>query len=139
MHAAKMVFRPAKSAEEERRLLEDCIQKLTRDSTKRAYKMFNDWQIGRGNKDASLESCSFTLDMAKIQRLDTNIVNMSAESLNLWLEKFIQRKRAKISGDKTLQYGVISSCLFNNCTIKIFQLKIRLTVLFGHYVVVKID
>ena len=46
---------------------------------------------GRANQDASLESCSFTLDMAKIQRLDTNIVsNMSAESLNLWLAKFIQ-------------------------------------------------
>ena len=46
---------------------------------------------GRANKDASLESCSFTsLDMAKIQRLDTNIVNMSAESLNLWLAKFVQ-------------------------------------------------
>ena len=45
---------------------------------------------GRANKDASLESCSFTLDMAKIQRLDTNIINMSAESLNLWLAKFVQ-------------------------------------------------
>ena len=39
---------------------------------------------------AGLESCSFALDKAKIQRLDTNIVNMFAESLNLWLVKFIQ-------------------------------------------------
>ena len=47
---------------------------------------------GRANKDASLESCSFTsLGMAKIQRLDTNIVNMSTESLNLWLAKFVQK------------------------------------------------
>ena len=45
------------------------------------------WQ---GKQDASLESCSFTLEMAKIQRLDANIVNMSADSLNLWLSKFIQ-------------------------------------------------
>ena len=45
---------------------------------------------GKWAKDASLESCSFTLDMAKIRRFDTNIVNMSAESLNLWLAKFIQ-------------------------------------------------
>ena len=32
----------------------------------------------------------FGKNMAKTQRLDTNIVNMSAESLKLWLAKFIQ-------------------------------------------------
>ena len=90
MHPSKRVYRPAKSAEEERRLLEDCIPKSTRDSAKWTYKIFNEWQVGRVNKDASLESCSFTLDMAKRQRFDTNIVNMFAESLNLWLVKFIQ-------------------------------------------------
>ena len=46
--------------------------------------------MSRANKDASLESCSFTFDMAKIQRLDKNVVNMSAESLNLRLAKFIE-------------------------------------------------
>ena len=39
MHPSKMIFRPAKSTEEERRLLEDCIPKSTRDSTKWAYKI----------------------------------------------------------------------------------------------------
>ena len=63
--------------------MKDCIPKSTPDSTKWACKIFNEWQMARANKDASLESCSFTLDMAKIQRLDTNIVNMSAESLGI--------------------------------------------------------
>ena len=62
--------------------------------------------------------------MAKIQRLDTNIVNMSAEWLDLWLGKFIKRNRAKVSRDNTLEYGVLSSCVFNNSTIKIWQLKL---------------
>ena len=50
------------------------------------------WQ---GNKDASLESCSFTFDMGKIQRLDTNIVNMSAEWLTFVHTRGLQRKRGK--------------------------------------------
>ena len=45
IHPSKRVFQPAKCAEEERRLLEDCIQKSTRDSTKWAYKIFNEWQM----------------------------------------------------------------------------------------------
>ena len=46
--------------------------------------------MGRANKDPSLESCSFSFDMANIQRLDTNIVNLHAESLDLWLTTFIR-------------------------------------------------
>ena len=29
----------------------------------------------------------------------------------------LQRKRAKISGENTLQYGVLSGCVFNNCYV----------------------
>ena len=46
----KRVFQPAKCAEEERRLLEDCIQKSRRDSTKWTYKIFNEWQMGGQTK-----------------------------------------------------------------------------------------
>ena len=104
--------------------LEDCIRKSTRDSTKWAYKIFN---IKKWQPFAGLESCSFALDKAKIQRLDTNIVNMSAESLNLWLAKLIQ-KVYKGNGQRypgrTLYsmvcYLVVSSV--NNCTINIGSL-----------------
>ena len=41
MHPSKSVFWPEKVAEEERRSLEDCIPKSTRDSTKWTYKIFN--------------------------------------------------------------------------------------------------
>ena len=44
----------------------------------------------RGNKDASLDSCSFSFDCQKVQNLDTNIVNMTTETLNFWLSRFIQ-------------------------------------------------
>ena len=64
----------AKRAEEERRLLEDCIPKSTRASTKWASNIFNECKF-RANKVSSLESCSFTFDMAKILRLDTNVVS----------------------------------------------------------------
>ena len=48
--------------------------------------------MARGNKDASSESCSFSFDAEKVQRLDTIRLDtsMMAESLNFWLSKFIQ-------------------------------------------------
>ena len=69
--------------------------------------------MARANKDASLESCSFTLDMAKIQRLDTNIVNMSAESLGIcglrgWYKRFAKKTGKSIRGE---HFGVLSSCV----------------------------
>ena len=90
MQGSKRVFRAARSTEEERKLLEDTIPKSTRDSTTWAYRIFNEWQMAKGNKDASLESCSFSFDAEKVQRLDTILTSMTAESLKFWLSKFIQ-------------------------------------------------
>ncbi len=63
----------------------------------------------RGNKDASLESCSFSFDCQKVQNLDTNIVNMTTGSLNFWLSRFIQEV-VKANGERyparTL-YGIV--------------------------------
>ena len=85
------------------------IPKSTRESTKLAYKIFNEWQMGRAKKDPSLESRSFIFDMSKI-RVDTNVVSISAESRNLWLTKFI-KEDCKENGQgyprkNTLHYGV---------------------------------
>ena len=33
--------------------------------------------------------CTFTTDKSKVQRLDTDIANMMAESLNFWLIKLV--------------------------------------------------
>ena len=89
MQPSKRAFRPTKNADVEKRLLEDSIPKSTRESTKWVDQIFNEWKMGKANKDPSLESDSFSFDMSKI-RVDTNIVNISAESQNSWLTKFIQ-------------------------------------------------
>ena len=36
------------------------------------------------------EEVGFHVERDKIQSLDTNIVNMTAESLNFWLTKFVE-------------------------------------------------
>ncbi len=99
----KRVFRKARGAEEEKKLLESSVPGSTRRSTRWAFNMT------RGNKDASLESCSFSFDCQKGQNLDTNIVNMTTESLNFWLSRFIQEV-VKANGERyparTL-YGIV--------------------------------
>ena len=86
----KRVFRKAKNVQEERELFEKCVPKSTRNVNKWSYKIFSEWQRQRENKDPSQEQCSFTFEPEKIQCLETNIVHMSPESLNLWLTKFVQ-------------------------------------------------
>ena len=70
----------------------------------------------RGNKDASLESCSFSFDCQKVQNLDTNIVNMTIESLNFWLFEVYsgssQSKRRTISGQNIVRHCLWAKPLF---------------------------
>ena len=66
------------------------VFRAARSSTTWAYRIFNEWQLVMGNKDASLESCSFSFDAEKVQRLDTILTSMTTESLNFWLSKFMQ-------------------------------------------------
>ncbi len=63
----KRVFRKARGAEEEKKLLESSIPRSTRRSTRWAFNIFKEWQMTRGNIDASLESCSFSFDCQKVQ------------------------------------------------------------------------
>ena len=42
------------------------------------------------NKNPTIEPCTFLTDKSKVQRLDTDIANMTAESLNFWLIKFAE-------------------------------------------------
>jgi len=54
-------------------------------------KIFWEWQNGRKNKSPAIEPCAFRTDNSKVQRLaDTDIANMTAESLNFWLIKFVE-------------------------------------------------
>ena len=62
--------------------MENTIPKSIRSVTKRSVKIFLEWQNGRKNKNPSIEPCAFTTDRSKVQGLDTDIANMTAESLN---------------------------------------------------------
>lgn len=53
----------------------------------------------RENKDPSLESSSFAANVKELPSVDTNIVNMTAETLNFWLTKLVQEFR-KVNGDR---------------------------------------
>ena len=70
MQGSKRVFRQAKTAEEEKQLLENAVPKSTRDSTKWVYRIFNEWQLARTNKDPCYKNCSLMFDLDKVQRLD---------------------------------------------------------------------
>ena len=86
----KRRYRPPRSEEEEKEILDECIPKSTGSATKWAYKVFSQWQSERENKNPCAEHCSFPVDLHKIQTLETSIVDMSVESLNFWLTKFFE-------------------------------------------------
>ena len=51
------------------------------------------------NKNSAIESCALTTVKSKVQRLDTAIANMTAESLKFWLIKFVQ-EMCKQNGER---------------------------------------
>ena len=87
---SKRKFRELKTTDEEKALLEKSVPKSTRYVTKWTFNIFAQWQNARLNKEAANEEAGFDVDRDKIQSLDTNIVNMTAESLNVWLAKFVE-------------------------------------------------
>ena len=89
MASCSRAFRNPKSAEEDSNLIENAIPNSTRAVTKWSVKIFLEWQNGWKNKNPAIEPCAFTTDKTKVQRLDTDIANMTAESLNFWLIKFV--------------------------------------------------
>ena len=99
MASCSRAFRKPKNAEEERNLIENAIPKSTRAVTKWSVKLLVEWQNGRENKNPAIEPCAFTTDKSKVQRLDTDIATMTAESLNFWLIKFVE-ELCKENGEK---------------------------------------
>ena len=71
-----------------------CRAKSTRDYTKWAYRIFDEWQLARTNKHPRSESCSLMFDLDKVQRMDINITSMTADSLCFWLTKFSEDWRS---------------------------------------------
>ena len=74
--ASKRTFRKPKSAEEEKKLLENAVPQSTRSVNKWSMKIFSEWQAARLNKKASDEQSNSVDDSSKIQYLDINVCNM---------------------------------------------------------------
>ena len=81
-------FRPPKTEEEERFLLDSTVPKNTQHNTKWAIKVFEEWQSSRRDKAPRQLASSLTaLDLTNIPDLIRN-----AESLNLWLSRFVEER-----------------------------------------------
>ena len=65
------------------------VQTWEHEKMKWSVKIFLEWQNGRKNKNPAIEPCAFTADKSKWQCLDTDITNVTTESLNFWLIKFV--------------------------------------------------
>lgn len=90
-------FRTAFTEDEEHRLLSDATPKNTQNSTKWALKIFHEWQRCRPDKTPKLfksTSTASSLDMTKVEDLTTPLDRMNAETLNLWLSRFVEEVRS---------------------------------------------
>ena len=94
-------FRPAKSVDEERDSVEAAFLSCTKYCTIWAYKIFEDWQLSRKNKVAIEETTALRFDnLSSGQDLDSvKLEELSVESLNFWLSKFVQEV-AKKNGER---------------------------------------
>ena len=99
MASCSRAFWKPKNVEEERNLIENAIPKSTCAAAKWSVNIFLDWQNGRKNKNPAIKPCAFTTDKSKVQCLDTDIANMTAESLNFWLIKFV-KELCKENGER---------------------------------------
>lgn len=84
-------YRKPLTTEEERLLVASTIPKNTEYNTKWAVKVFEDWQRCREDKTAmNVASSSANLDICQVEDLTTPLHCMNAETLNLWLSRFVE-------------------------------------------------
>ena len=77
-----------KTEGQEKKDLEECIPKATRNATKWAFRVFSSG--GYQGTTMTLHKSLQGRLTAKIQSLDLNIADMNVESLNFWLKRFVQ-------------------------------------------------
>ena len=83
----KRRFRPPKSEQEEKLILEEC--------TKWAFKIFSEWQIARVNKDPCIEQRSFKIDIDKVQTdIGYEYRQYECRDLKLLADKICPRSRS---------------------------------------------
>ena len=111
--ASKRTFRKPKSAEEEKKLLENAVPQPTRSVNKWSMKIFSEWQAARLNKKASDEQSNSVDDSSKIQDLDMNVCNMSVETLNFWLRNLLWRRVKRMENVIPLERVIVFVVVFN--------------------------
>ena len=89
MASCSQTFQEPKTAREETKFLQSVIPKSTRSLTQWSVKIWSEWQNGRRNKNPSLESIGYKTNVSKVQELDTDMKEMTAESLNFWLVRSV--------------------------------------------------
>ena len=89
MASCSRTFQEPKTAEEENKFLQSAIPKYTRSVTKWSVKIWSEWQNGRRNKNPSLESIGYKANVSKVQELDTDMKEMTTNSLQFWLVRSV--------------------------------------------------
>jgi hypothetical protein len=90
-------FRSARSAEEEKTLLEIATPPSTRYATKWALKIFYSCRAAKKVKEVKIDDAGHeTDDIGPIQTLTTSLAEMNEASLALWLSKFVGFKEFKV-------------------------------------------
>ena len=110
-------YRTPLTAEEERPLVASTIPKNTGYNTKWAVKVFEQWQSCREDKTVrNVPSSSVNLHICQVEDLTTPLHCMNAETLNLWLSRFVEEvcntKGGKISRTNVVCYNLWFEAIF---------------------------
>ena len=85
----------ALSAEEAPKRIRNAVPKSRLNKTMWSIRIFESWKNERANDNGSSEFGKFGLDVSAVKDLKTDMLNMTADTLNFWLCKFVQKVRDK--------------------------------------------
>ena len=85
----------ALSVEEASKRIRNAVPKSRLNKTMWGIRIFESWKNERANDNGSAELGLFCLDVSAVQNLKTRMLSMTADTLNFWLCKFVQKVRDK--------------------------------------------
>ena len=83
-------FGEALSVEEASKRIRNAVPKTTQYKTMWGIRIFESWKNERANDNGFAELCEFYLHVPAVQNLKSNMLNMTADTLNSWFCKFVQ-------------------------------------------------
>ena len=84
------------SEEESSKRIKNAVPKSTWYKTQWGVCMFETFKRERSNDNAKDEQNTIGLEVSNVESLKTDMLRMSAETLNFWLCKFVQKVRLKL-------------------------------------------